>query len=249
MTGLAWGNGRFVSTGPNGWVMSSPDGTNWINAKPPGQADYLDVAFGNGRFVMGGSQGKIAVSTTGTNWLVQDLTAPGAIRRVCFGNNVFVAYDHPYEFYLSQDGTNWSRRIPAMLVMPDDLAAGAGVWVGVDNRRRAIYSSDLVNWTDVPFRTSYSLLGIAYGNSTLVAVGGNGIWQTAPLVTLTSQPGAPGSFTLSGPPGGLCEIQRTDSLSAQTWANAGTVTLSNTPAPWVDVTAGTNRFYRARLVQ
>ena len=50
LTGLVYGDNRWVGFGWDGAIWSSPDGTNWLNCSFPTSADFSPGAFQNGLF-------------------------------------------------------------------------------------------------------------------------------------------------------------------------------------------------------
>lgn len=65
----AFGNGRYVSVGDNGAIVTSTDGENWV-ATNSGTTNGLNaVAFANGKFVAAGSN-VILNSTDGKTWTI-----------------------------------------------------------------------------------------------------------------------------------------------------------------------------------
>ena len=69
---IAYGNGKFVVLGTNGYSMTSKDGKSWIT--PVRFAEFLsgrtwqDIIFANGKFIAVAGLGYISTSTDGINW-------------------------------------------------------------------------------------------------------------------------------------------------------------------------------------
>ena len=158
-----------------------------------------------------------------------------------------MAVASPEGFLVSQDATNWTFRAATVSVPLSDVAGGAGFWVGWDSRRRALYSTDLVNWSDVQLRTSYGFNSVAYGRRSFVLAGNNGLWQSDPLITLVAGAAWPSTLTLCGPRDAICEVQCATNAANPAWQAIGTVTLSNESGAWPVPATPPNAFYRAVL--
>lgn len=67
---IAYGNGKYVAVGANGYVTTSTDGVNWTTPKQIAGSSYTwnGIIYANGKFVVCGQYSYIAVSTDGTNW-------------------------------------------------------------------------------------------------------------------------------------------------------------------------------------
>lgn len=63
---VAYGNGYFVAAGPEGVIVSSPDGRNWTlrNTVPPISENLYGIAYGKGTFLVLGTFGAIVQSGT-----------------------------------------------------------------------------------------------------------------------------------------------------------------------------------------
>ena len=66
----AFGNGRFVIGGQNGFLAWSANGDKWEMADCVTEADILAIAFGGGVFAAVGDKGFMAVSADGISWTV-----------------------------------------------------------------------------------------------------------------------------------------------------------------------------------
>jgi sugar lactone lactonase YvrE len=132
ISAFAYGNGRFLAVGGDGWagsILDSSDGVRWTKhwpqewpqqwneqyngnwIYPPPQLN--DIAFGNGKFVAVGTNGLVLTSTDGLSWAGQALTsaAAPALQSVAFGDGMFVAVssDDHGSLWASTTGLNWTN--------------------------------------------------------------------------------------------------------------------------------------------
>lgn len=85
-----YGNNRFLSAGQYGAIISSADGSNWVQtATGPG---FAGAAFGSGRFVVVGANAVLELSRDGTNWVHESIGSVGNLNAItALGNDRFVA--------------------------------------------------------------------------------------------------------------------------------------------------------------
>lgn len=81
ITGLAYGNNRWVGFGWDGAIWSSPDGTNWLNCSYPTGADFSPGIFQDGLFSLYAPasfmQSPMAVvSKDGVHWFDAAISGP-----------------------------------------------------------------------------------------------------------------------------------------------------------------------------
>lgn len=150
LSGITFGNGRFVAVSYNG-TATSVDGTNWF-------VNYTNksierVTSGNGIFV-GVGYNTVAISSDGTNWLVQNSAAFGSLRDVAFGSGVFVATTEDYAWYgipkdtpiwVSTDGIHWSQRSANTSGPLGPVAFGNGTFVMGAKNSGILQSDPLVS--------------------------------------------------------------------------------------------------------
>lgn len=157
VTGIAYGDGRFVATHEAGMITLSHDGQSWdeVHQEPrsrdPGITGGVPgvllptlnaVTYASGRFVaVGKPYFLVLTSTTGETW------------------------DFSYEWP--------AERIEGYTELVD-VTYGAGRFVAVGNNgpnSRTIASPDGVNWSHSDVFPNTSLEGVAYGHGLFVAVG------------------------------------------------------------------------------
>jgi hypothetical protein len=180
INGIAWGNGRFVAVGGDGWVGSShiaysTDGVTWtaVSNTTFGTEYIRGIAWGNGRFVAVGSKGKIAYSSDGVTWTAISTSGTTTLHSVAWGNGRFVA-GGDFCVMLSTDGIAWTRinqnyDISNIAWCNDRFVAG-------EAGRTISYSTDGTRWTSAQLMSIFydKIYGVAWGNGRFVAVGSRG---------------------------------------------------------------------------
>ena len=89
-----------MTVGSSGTILTSSDGTTWVN-RTSGTSDFLyGVTYGNGIFVTGGYySGNIYTYSDGTTWHNRTSGTSNGLLGYSYGNNKFVAvgnWDHPH---------------------------------------------------------------------------------------------------------------------------------------------------------
>ena len=99
VTGVAYGNGRYVSVGAQGLVLTSTNGLYWdpayVDTTPPGDADniprqLLAVTYVTNTFVAVGPQRLMFVSRNGVNWAKADSKVDDALVCLASANGLLV---------------------------------------------------------------------------------------------------------------------------------------------------------------
>jgi hypothetical protein len=94
ISGVAWGNNKYVAVGSNGHAAYSEDGITWtaISDTTFGDRHINSIAWGSNKFVAVGNNGHAAYSEDGIVWTaVSDTTFQRNINSIVWGNNKFVA--------------------------------------------------------------------------------------------------------------------------------------------------------------
>jgi hypothetical protein len=173
---LAYGNGRFVAIADNdAQVAISLNGTSWISARLPLNADWRRISYGNGVFLATTDNYIAASSNDGINWTSRELyttdidilstskdsiidwsagiqTSSGVWNGIGYGDGKYVAVGGdgttPRTSY-SFDGISWNTgTFPAGGDGPYTIAYGGGVWVSpLFNSNDAATSADGITFT------------------------------------------------------------------------------------------------------
>ncbi|MEQ9301793.1 MAG: MBG domain-containing protein, partial [Cyclobacteriaceae bacterium] len=181
---MAYADGKFVSVGESGYVMTSADGIDWSYQAVSGY--WGGITYGEGRYVAVGYY-EAMTSTDGINWTELN-SIPGADwYSVAYGNGVFVAVspDSPY-LMTSEDGIAWTA-VSDFVVQSDplDIAFGNGRFVAFGNND--VYSStDGLQWTSQSIGFD-SWNSITYGAGQFIIAGSAQEGSTAALVSTDGQ--------------------------------------------------------------
>ena len=229
LSDVTWGQGQFVAVGgPYGIVLTSTDGTNWINRTPTFNLTALRaVACSGNQFVaVGGSVpvasgGLIISSSDGLSWERESSgTSTNNFSDLAYGNGAFVAVGDTEPM---------------------------GPWLSL----LILSSLDGVGWTWQLTGTNSSLAAVAYGNGSFVAVGSGGtILQSGPVFRLAPDGGLLPEgfrFALTGEAGRSFQILTATNPAGAPWDVLCDITNSTGTTLVLDP-AATNtpaRFYRA----
>jgi len=167
ISGIAFGNGKFVAGGDDGYlpnrtlkIATSSDGVTWTVVKADTFTILGQILYGNGKFVSWGENGILAYSTDGITWTDVPVTAnpfyngtsSGTINAVAYGNGKFIAVSKSMVAY-STDGATWTEEKNSTLwtAIKDDLygtgtvralAYGNGKFVAGNSWAHMAYLSD-----------------------------------------------------------------------------------------------------------
>lgn len=175
---LAFGKGKFVGTGYNGWTYHSQNGTDWTRGSGLDSDDnYLSLCYGNDVFVCGGSS-KIYRSEDGASWNLAETMSCGPM--VFTGSEFVMAYvSSTYaEVFKSSDGRDWVRigTTPTAGSHVASIAYGNGrlVFVGEDGLAKCSTNGG-ASWTAMSgLRADIYYNSVAFGNGKFVCVGDGG---------------------------------------------------------------------------
>ncbi|HYF96312.1 MAG TPA: S-layer homology domain-containing protein [Symbiobacteriaceae bacterium] len=188
VTGLAYGNGRFVAVG-SGWAVSE-DGDKWKVFS--GTRELSDLAYGDDIFVSVSESGKLFTSKDGLEW-EERADAGEELTSVAFGNGRFVALGRNGTLLVSTDAVRWdaSARSEATFRAPGRLLFEEGQFVAAGGEGPVMTSPDGGAWTEQP-RAFGRMAQLARANGRYL-----GLDSTAPRPNLLSYDGS-----LAAPPCG-----------------------------------------------
>ena len=163
---ISFGNGLFVAVARFGTnrIMTSPDGITWTSRTTAISPTFTGVAYGNGIWVAvsdGSPGGTTFTSYDGLNWDEQ---------ATAFGANTihFAAGKFTIGNYYSVDGFTWISN--SIAFSPESITYGNGYYVGVNDSgtNRIVYSTNAINWTEIPAASTATFECVAFGNNTFV---------------------------------------------------------------------------------
>ena len=181
--GVAWAGSRFVAVGPEGLVLTSPDGLAWTARNAGTTGPLWSVAWSGSLLVAVGvssdpTKDFVATSPDGVQWTPQALPAgPAAdLRVVAYGGGQFVAAGNGVEL-TSPDGFTWTRRPgPAS---PTALAGSDAGFAALDGLAGVYTSTDGVTWIHYQFPDEL-FRGVTLVGPEIVVVGRDGHVFTSP---------------------------------------------------------------------
>jgi hypothetical protein len=175
ISGMAYGNGKFVAVNGNSGILSSNDGISWernYTAIPSG--NYSKVVFGNNRFVAKDvSKANVAYSDDGITWTLS-ATNYDVHNEVLYCRDRFMIFYNNNTVDYSYDGITWTLiNIPSLDTYKSWMPAyGSDKFIAIGrNTNIAIYSDDGINWKKAPLPLSAEWSHIAYGNNKFIAIG------------------------------------------------------------------------------
>ena len=171
---IAYGNGKYVAVGANGYVTTSTDGTNWTTPKQVCSYSLNGVTFANGKFVACGAYSYIVVSTDGINWTTHKVeeSANYLWVSVKYCNGKFIAVGSSGRISTSTDGVSWTKSVwYDSGVQVNCVVYGNGQYIAVDNRGSYGISTDGISWTKRTFSKYLYSSSIVYANGVFVLAG------------------------------------------------------------------------------
>ena len=178
---VAYGNGTFVAVGDGLTIMTSKDGTNWINRSSEITSRFVNINFTTETYAAGGDEITVALSEKPRSE-VQEPPKPFHLRAVCFGDGVFVAVGDCGEILTSPNGEHWTSPLSGTSSTLNGVTWGNAIFAVVGDDGKILTSRNGMTWTPRNSGTTEKISGVAYGNGSFVAVGNSG-------TTLTSSDG------------------------------------------------------------
>jgi hypothetical protein len=262
---VAYGDGRFVASacaaGLGNEFAQSSDGVDWTVASSDHDGCYRSIAYGEGRFLAAAMYtNQVSTSTDGETWTSScaksDCTLQSEFDALTYGDGTFVgvSFFPGNRVLVSEDGITsdvLEITADAASIQWQDVTYGNGRWVAVSHFGKAMYSTDLENWTVVDMAAN-GFYDVTYGDGMFVAVkrsatAGANVQTSTDGATWTLVDDVPGrswndvvyadsTFVAVGSSGTGDRVMT--STDAQTW------TVQSTPADngWVALTYGDGMF-------
>jgi hypothetical protein len=196
LSGIAWGNDKFVAVGGSGRMAYLSDGITWAAVADSTFSSTHDIygiawggATGQEKFVAvgaAGASGKMAYSNDGITWIavtdsiINSTFGGNNIYCITWGNDKFIVAGNSGKMAYSTDGITWTAVTDSTFGTSYNrilaVAYGGNKFVAVGERGKMAHSSDGITWTAVTSSgfSSSSIQDIAYGGDKFVAGGVNG---------------------------------------------------------------------------
>jgi hypothetical protein len=105
---VTYGNGTFAAVGNEGFLVTSTNGTSWVERNSDTDERLRGIAFGNGLFVAVGYAGVVITSKDGVKWKVRKSGTAERLQMVTFERGKFVALGWKGLTLTSTNGTKWT---------------------------------------------------------------------------------------------------------------------------------------------
>ncbi len=171
---VAYGGGAFVAVGEGSTVISSPDGSSWVQRSVPVSSYWLvAVAHGGGTWVIVGDKGLIVTSSDLITWTVRASGTQSRINGVAYGGGRWIAVAESGELLTSTDAIAWTKLKPsADRLRGIAYAYGQFVITGDNGLIRA--TIDATDYAERVLPGSFFVEAVIYAKRNFVAVGESG---------------------------------------------------------------------------
>lgn len=157
VSGIAYGNGKWVAVGNFGKTSTSTDGTTWSTVTTVGNTRHLeDVTYGNGLWMAVGVSASNSVSpciyksTDGVTWTAVfngPSTGYYKLFDVTYAEGMWVAVGKTHTSVLlctSPDGTNWTVKSTGITgaYQLNEVAYGNNKWIATSTSQQLVVSTD-----------------------------------------------------------------------------------------------------------
>ena len=174
LTGVAFGNGRFVTVSAGRDILISEDGLAWSKVRQSFDR-LLDITFGRELFVAVGNNGRILTSADGETWEVPEAPVDSRLIGVEQLRNGFIAVGEGGTILVSQNVSTWQAVESGTDLSLFDVAFGNDRFVIVGQRGTILISDDALTWEPIPaLPIDPNLWSVAYFKDRFVAVGSGG---------------------------------------------------------------------------
>lgn len=199
MNGIDGSGSTLCTVGASGTIYSSADGATFTS-RTSGTGNALNsVVFSAGSinlFVSVAAGGVIITSPDCITWTARTSGTANALNSVIFDGTTLIAVGAAGTILTSTDAVNWATNSFASANALNQVAwNGASLYVAVDSTGAVVSASTPTGtWTasaSITPSISYALWGVAFGNSTWVANGNQGIVYTSPDAVTWTQHGNP----------------------------------------------------------
>ena len=148
ITGLAYGNGRFLAADSNGLIYKAtePNGT-WEQIYSAGNIILESIRFVNSSFVAVGDGGYLALSRDGVVWETKNSGTQKDLIDIAYGDGKYVAVGYTGTVIYSINGDDWFDVSDSTFTTNyRHIAYGNGVFVAGGQYGQIRYSSNGISW-------------------------------------------------------------------------------------------------------
>lgn len=179
LRGAAYGAGRYVIAGDQGWIISSTDLVTWTGTQAASTTtqSFTSIAFANDRFVAVGAAGTIVTSTDGLTWTAATSGVLTALQYVGVFRNRFYAVGNNGVILASVDGLAWAPLASGTTQNLLSLGSDGGTLLVVGSARTILASTDGQNFVTraAPNSNAFSFRGVTRCNGGWLIVGDAGV--------------------------------------------------------------------------
>jgi hypothetical protein len=190
LSGVTYGNDRFVTVGQHGAIYDTTDAVTWTNRKLSQVQSLKGIVFGGG-ILIAWEPRNILSSPDGKVW-TERFTAPNDINDVAHGNGIFVAAGQFGSILTSSDGVVWAqndslRNLGYTYRHVIGVAYGNGLFVAILGDETIFTSTDGETWTAKAIPIDRGISKLFYMHDTFFAWGADS--SSGSSVILTSPDG------------------------------------------------------------
>ncbi len=166
---------QFIVTGAKGTILSSLDGSNWVQRISPVSTYLSSVTKFPGGYVAVGDAGTVITSENGVIWNSRTPGVTNWIYSVRYANSKLIAVGEGGLILTSSDAITWKRQNSGTTMWLNDAAYVNNNWYIAANSGFMLTSPDTVSWTMRSTATSRSLNALAVDTNQLIAGGADGM--------------------------------------------------------------------------
>ncbi len=147
---VVWDNSLrlFIAVTNDGKIMTSIDGSNWVQRYSGTENALLSVCSHNSKIIAVGFQGIILSSTNGIDWTIETSNTNEWLYGVCYASTFFVAIGTNGTILVSPNGSGWFQVESNTTINLFDVAYGNGKIIVVGANEKMISSTDGETWSD-----------------------------------------------------------------------------------------------------
>ena len=191
LTGVGYGNSRWVVVGERGTILTSDDsGDTWI-ARASGTGARLNaVAYGNNRWLAVGESGTVLTSADGATWAARPALGSGFFRGLAFGQGRFLFGGANGSLYTTTDALTFTSVPIATTANIEGVAISSSQYWLVGSDGLLASATQIGAWTLAQTGTTISRGVAAKTSSAASAVGDTTVWsyQAGAWSSLSTQP-------------------------------------------------------------